>query len=131
MIPLCARAASGFTSGTTSGTSGSIRNAELSSITRVPLAATWGANSRASSVETEKNAMSRPRHASTVNSSTASDSPANVIRDPTDRAEAYSRSCAISSGDCFEDLEVLPTDHPGRADDPNLQTRHQTVPPST
>jgi len=56
----------------------SIRNAELSSITRVPLAATCGAYSRASSVETEKSAISRPRQASTVNSWTGSDSPANV-----------------------------------------------------
>ena len=44
MIPLCFKISSGFTSGTTRGTSGSIRNALELSITIAPLLAASGAN---------------------------------------------------------------------------------------
>src|SRR5918997_1454314 len=68
-------------------------------MTRVPLAATWGAYCFVSSVEIEKNATSSPRQASTVSSSTAISSPRNRIRRPTERADAYSRSESIDSLD--------------------------------
>ena len=43
MMPLCHFTSSAFTSGTTSGTSGSMRHAELSSITSAPALAAKGA----------------------------------------------------------------------------------------
>ena len=62
MMPLRASAiASGLTSDTTSGTSGSMRNAEELSMTVTPAAAKRGASSRDEVAPAEKRAMSRPR----------------------------------------------------------------------
>ena len=49
-----------LTSGTTSGTSGSIRHAEELSMTIAPLSATRGASSRDVVAPAENNTMSRP-----------------------------------------------------------------------
>ena len=59
MMPLgrCAKAWA-FTSGTTSGTSGSIRHAEELSITTAPACATTGAREREAVLPAEKRAMS-------------------------------------------------------------------------
>ena len=54
------RSASAFTSGTTSGTSGSIRQADELSITVAPAAATRGASARDAVAPAENRAMSRP-----------------------------------------------------------------------
>ncbi len=61
MMPLGRSAmASGLTSETTSGTSGSPRQAEELSITTAPAAATLGASSREVAPPAEKITMSRP-----------------------------------------------------------------------
>ena len=61
MIPLGRWArAWGFTSATTSGTSGSLRQAEELSITTAPAAATLGARALDVSPPAEKKTMSRP-----------------------------------------------------------------------
>ncbi len=52
--------ASGFTSDTTRGTSGSIRQADELSMTVTPAAATFGASSLEVAPPAEKSAMSRP-----------------------------------------------------------------------
>ncbi len=49
-----------LTSGTTSGTSGSIRHAEELSMTIAPVSATRGASSRDVGAPAENNTMSRP-----------------------------------------------------------------------
>ena len=53
--------AAAFTSGTTSGTSGSMRQAEELSITVTPASATRGASAREAVAPAEKSAMSSPR----------------------------------------------------------------------
>ena len=61
MIPLRASPmASGFTSDTTRGTSGSMRQADELSITVAPAAATRGASEREAVAPAEKRAMSSP-----------------------------------------------------------------------
>ena len=61
MMPLGRSAiASGLTSATTSGTSGSMRHAEELSITTAPAAATLGASSRDVAPPAEKSTMSSP-----------------------------------------------------------------------
>ena len=58
--PVCAWAACGFTSATTSGTPSSIRKAEELSTTTAPAATAWGAHSRERVAPAEKIAMSIP-----------------------------------------------------------------------
>ena len=89
MIPLRASAmASGLTSATTSGTSGSMRNAEELSITVAPAAANRGASSRDDVAPAENRAMSRPVGSAVAASSTViSPSPHGSVV-PAERAEA-------------------------------------------
>lgn len=92
-------ACSGFTSLTTSGTSGSLRNAEELSTTVAPAAAKRGACSRDSVAPAENRAMSMPfRSSSDVAdaSSTTISSPRNGSFLPADRAEAKNRT--LSAG---------------------------------
>src|SRR4051812_26842085 len=80
-----------LTSGTTSGTSGSIRQADELSMTTAPAAATRGANTRDADAPFENNAMSSPENeAVSVSSTTISSSP-HGSRRPADRAEAKYR----------------------------------------
>src|SRR5881409_1141200 len=72
MMPLCLAMSEGLTSGTTSGTSFPIRQAELLSITTAPALAAMGANSRLMSAPAEKRAMSTPSKESLVSSRTTS-----------------------------------------------------------
>ncbi len=58
IIPLCLNISFELTSGTTNGTSGSARKAELLSITTVPLPAASGANLLLISEPAENNAIS-------------------------------------------------------------------------
>ncbi len=53
--------APGFTSGTTSGTSGSMRNFEVLSMTTAPAAAAFGANTAETLAPGEDRTMSMPR----------------------------------------------------------------------
>src|SRR5690349_2754689 len=87
-IPRWAPAASPFTSGTTSGTSGAIRNALDLSTTTQPRRTASGANRFAVPPPAEKRARSKPSRASSVSSRTSSSSPANGTRRPAERAEA-------------------------------------------
>jgi hypothetical protein len=64
------RKACGLTSDTTSGTSGSLRQAEELSMTIAPAAAALGASSREVSPPAEKNTMSRPAKSAVAASST-------------------------------------------------------------
>ena len=80
--------ASAFTSGTTRGTSGSIRHADELSITMAPAAATRGASTREAAPPHEKRAMSRPaKSAVSASSTTMSSSPHGSVV-PAERAEA-------------------------------------------
>ncbi len=69
MIPLCSFKSARFTSGTTSGTSGSIRNALVLSITTAPRFAASFANTFETEPPALNNATSTPSKASGVDSS--------------------------------------------------------------
>ena len=84
-------AASGLTSGTTSGTSGSIRNAPDLSITTAPRDAATGAQSTETSSGTSIITRSTPSNTSGVMAWTSTSSPLTRSRRPADRAEAISR----------------------------------------
>ena len=81
-------AASMFTSGTTSGTSGSIRHALELSITTAPRAAAAGASSREAEAPALKSAISTPSKAAGSASLTSIEPPRKGSFCPTDRAEA-------------------------------------------
>ncbi len=80
-----------LTSGTTSGTSGSMRHAEELSTTVTPAAAAFGASDRLAVAPAEKRARSRPAQSAVAASSTATASPRQSIVRPTERAEANRR----------------------------------------
>src|SRR5262245_35101628 len=89
MIPLGRRArASGLTSDTTRGTSGSIRQADELSMTVAPAAATRGASSREEVAPAENSAMSSPEKSAVAASSTVTSPPRHGSDRPADRAEA-------------------------------------------
>ena len=78
MMPLGGSiASSGFTSETTSGTSGSLRQAEELSITIAPAAATLGAYSRDIDAPAENSARSSPEKSAVAVSSTTTSPPAH------------------------------------------------------
>src|SRR6478609_8707514 len=79
--------ASGLTSETTSGTSGSIRQAEELSTTIAPAAANLGARARDAVAPAEKIARSRPLGSAVSASSTVTSRPPNGSTVPADRAE--------------------------------------------
>ena len=83
-------ACSGFTSGTTSGTSGSIRKAPELSTATAPLEAAIGAQISEISSGTSNIAISIPSKDSGVSSTTVSSSPCTKIFLPADLAEAIS-----------------------------------------
>ena len=80
--------APGFTSATTSGTSGSMRNAEELSTTTAPAAATFGAMARLVVAPAENSAMSSPEKSAVAASSTAICSSPHGSVVPALRAEA-------------------------------------------
>ncbi len=86
------RAASGFTSETTSGTSGSIRQAEELSITTGPCEATFSARALDVAPPAENRTMSRPVKSAVAASSTVTSVPCHGRVRPALRAEANSRS---------------------------------------
>ncbi len=85
------RTACGLTSGTTSGTSGSIRNVPELSTTTAPLAAARGAHCSATSSGTSNMATSTPSKASSVSATTSVSSPRTASLRPAERGEAISR----------------------------------------
>ena len=85
--------ASGLTSLTTSGTSGSIRHADELSITITPAAANLGASSRDEVAPDENKAMSRPLGSAVAASSTVICVPFQSRVVPAERAEAKKRIC--------------------------------------
>jgi len=95
MIPLCHSRSAAFTSGTTSGTSGSIRQAELSSMTMAPAFTALGIRVRETSVVAEKKARSHPAKDLGVASSTSHSHSPTVSFLPAERAEARSRNPLI------------------------------------
>ena len=89
MIPLGLLAASwGLTSLTTSGTSGSIRQALELSTTTAPAAAKAGASAFEVAPPAEKSAMSMPERSAVAASSTSTSSPRHGRVLPAERAEA-------------------------------------------
>ena len=81
----------GFTSGTTSGTSGSMRNAPELSTTTAPRSAAIGAHSALISSGTSNIAISIPSKASGESATTVNSSPRQVNFLPALRAEAIRR----------------------------------------
>jgi len=84
-------ASAGFTSETTSGTSGSIRQQDELSTTIPPAAATLGANSLDAVLPALKMAISRPAKSATAMSSTVMSSPRQSSFLPADRDDAKYR----------------------------------------
>lgn len=78
----------GLTSGMTSGTSGTMRNALLLSTTVQPAAEAMGAYFLEMEPPAEKSAMSQPLKLSSVSSSTVYSTPSNVYFLPADRLDA-------------------------------------------
>ena len=92
MMPWWVRSASGLISGMTSGTFGSIRSAELLSITRQPALTASGAKARVTGPPAAKNATSMSPNTPGRASSIVIFLPPNSTTLPADRAEAKSRS---------------------------------------
>ena len=86
-----------FTSGTTSGTAGSMRNALDLSTTTQPRATASGANARDVEPPAEKSARSKPSSASAVSSRTSSSAPAKRTRVPAERADANGTTSAAGN----------------------------------
>ena len=82
---------SGLTSGTTSGTSLSIRNAPELSTTTAPRAAAIGPHSALISSGTSNIAISIPSNASGESATTVSSSPRHINFFPAERADAINR----------------------------------------
>ena len=93
MMPLGRSAAAWpLTSDTTSGTSGSMRQAEELSMTTAPAAATLGASSLEVAPPAENRTMSRPEKSAVAASSTVTSPSFHGMVRPADRAEANRRS---------------------------------------
>jgi hypothetical protein len=90
MMPSCSSARSGFTSGTTSGTLGSMRHADdLSSTTELPRTA-CGTSSRLAAAPTAKKNTSTPAFASASGVASSTMPPSSSL--PAERAEAKKRT---------------------------------------
>ena len=108
------RASSGLTSDTTSGTSGSIRQAEELSTTIAPAAATLGAAAREAVFPLENRARSRPEKSAVSVSSTVISVPCQSRVRPADRAEAKNRMLADREPALRQQGPHDPADLPGR-----------------
>ena len=119
-----------MTSETTSGTSGSIRQAEELSTTITPAAANAGASAREVVAPAEKSAMSSPLGSAVAASSTTTSRPANGSTVPAERAEAKKRISSTGKARSSEDLAHGDADLAGGADDADACGGHQRpVPP--
>src|SRR3954452_6933414 len=92
MIPRCSRMAPGLISGTTRGTSASIRNAEELSTTTAPLLTATGANFLEVEPPAENSPMLTPSRPFSVSSWTGTDCPRNGRVLPAERADANKRN---------------------------------------
>ena len=131
MIPLRASAiASGLTSETTSGTSGSIRQAEELSTTITPASANRGASAREVVAPAENSAMSRPVGSAVAASSTVTSRSPNGSIVPAERAEAKNRISSTGKSRSAQDLAHRDADLAGGADDAESYGHaHRPVPP--
>ena len=93
-MPRWAKAASGFTSGTTNGTSGSIRKALELSITTAPARAATGAHWRDTEPPAEASTTSTPSKAEASTGRIASDVPCQAMLWPAERGDARGISSA-------------------------------------
>ena len=118
--------ASSLTSGTTRGTSGSIRHAEELSITIAPAAAKRGASSREPGAPQENRAMSSPAGSAAAASSTVNSSPPKGSRRPAERAEANNRSSIEREVPLLQDGAHHAAHLPGRADHPDSHAVQST-----
>ena len=89
--------AAALTSGTTSGTSGSIRQAEELSTTTAPASVNRGARTREAPPPMENKARSSPERSAVAASSTSTSTPRNARTRPTERGEASSRSSSTGN----------------------------------
>ena len=117
MMPICREIASGFTSGTTSGTPGSMRNAEELSTTTAPCRTAIGANRRDTAPPAENSAISTPGKLSSFSSSTAMPSPRNSSLLPAERPDANRRSRSSGKVAAFQAADQFAADRAGGADD--------------
>ena len=98
MMPRRASAmACGLTSETTSGTSGSILNADELSTTIAPASANLGASAREVVAPAEKSATSRPLGSAVAASSTVISRSPNGSTVPAERAEAKNRTSSAGN----------------------------------
>jgi len=86
-----------LTSGTTRGTSGSMRQAEELSTTMTPDPATFGARAFEVAPPAENRAMSRPDQSAVSASSTSTSPSPQGRRRPAERADAKSRSSSTGN----------------------------------
>ena len=118
MMPLRASSiACGLTSLTTSGTSGSMRQALELSMTMAPASANRGAWAFEPVAPAENSAMSMPERSAVAASSTTISSPLNGRVVPAERAEAKKRMLCDREVALLEQAAHHAADLAGRADD--------------
>ncbi len=116
-IPWFCAIASGLTSETTSGTSGSMRHCEELSITIAPALAKRGAHSFEVAEPAENRATSKPAIASSLSACTTRPAPAPSSVRPAERSEAKGTSSDGRETAILEDAQDLLSDDAGGADD--------------
>src|SRR5690606_8508504 len=110
MMPWCFRASCALTSGTTSGTSGAMRNALVLSMTTAPALTASGASALLTEPPALKKATSTPRNASASAACTSISSLPTRTRRPALRGEASSRSSPTGKRRSWRSLiSSLPT----------------------
>ena len=119
MIPRCPAMAAAFTSGTTSGTSSRMRNAEELSTTTAPRPAATGANRRDVAPPAENSAMSMPSSAASVSSSTGDRLAAKPQPAPGRSAGGEQPQPRQRKRPLFQAQQQFGTDRAGGADDGN------------
>ena len=117
MMPLCQARSCGFTSGTTSGQAGSIRHAELLSMTTAPCRTAFGARSRLASPPAEKIAMSMPAKFASVASRQAHGPAGEGHGRARDLRHVERPQLVHREPTLLERPDHLGADHAGRADD--------------
>ena len=124
IIPWCPRAAAGFTSGTTRGTSGSMRKALELSTTTAPARAASGAKRRDMPPPAEKSAMSMPEKESSSRTCTGMLSPLKSKALPRERSLASRVSPAAGNSRCSSTFIISCPTMPVA---PTMATRGSTI----
>ena len=117
MMPLCSRMRLALISGITSGTFGSMRNAEELSITTAPALTAAGENFREVPAPAENNAMSTPSNDFSVSSSITILSPRKSMVLPAERALASALSLRTGKGAPVHGGDEFGADRAGHAGD--------------